>query len=48
MPMRIPADAWFDCYGAKYYEIREQSVRVSSDEILTILLFDNDRMLEER
>jgi len=48
LPMRIPADAWFDCYDAKYYDIREQSVRISADEILTILLFDNDRMLEER
>lgn len=46
-PRRIGADAWFDRTEATNYEIREQSMRVGPDEILTILLIEDDKMLEE-
>jgi hypothetical protein len=47
IPMLIPADAWFDRSEAKYYEIKEQSVRTGEDEILTLLTILDDRMLED-
>ena len=47
LPQKVDADAWFDRHDASWYEIREQSIRVSSDEILTLLLIDDERMLRE-
>ncbi|ABE62197.1 protein of unknown function DUF955 [Nitrobacter hamburgensis X14] len=44
---KINADAWFDTQGASWYEIREQSVRISSSEILTLLVIEEERMLRE-
>lgn len=43
----IGADAWFDRYGADRLEIYEQSFKVSDDEILTILIFKDEEMLED-
>lgn len=48
LPQRIPADAWFDRTEAQYYEIREQSVRIGFGQILTLLIIDNPKMLEDR
>ena len=46
-PQKINADAWFDRHDASWYELREQTVRISADRILTLLLIDDERMLEE-
>jgi len=43
----MPADAWFDRLSAKKYELFEQSIKISNKEILTLLVFKDDEMLEE-
>ena len=45
-PRLMNADAWFDRDEAQRYELREHSVRTSDDEILTLLILTEDRMLE--
>lgn len=47
-PRKIRADAWFDCWEARGFNIYEQTMRVADGEILTILLLADQRMLEER
>lgn len=47
IPRKIGADAWFDRRDADEFEIYEQTVRIGNDEILTLLLITEDRMLEE-
>jgi hypothetical protein len=42
------AEAWFDRARADRYELLEQTVRTGADEILTLLLFDDEGMLEEQ
>ena len=42
----ICADIWFDRYGAKQYELYEETCRITDDEILTLLIFKDDEMLE--
>ena len=44
MPQEVDADTWFDRHDASWYPIREQTIRISTDETLTLLLFDDDRM----
>ena len=46
-PRLIGADAWFDRDEAERYELREHSVRTGDDEILTLLMLTEDRMLED-
>jgi hypothetical protein len=48
MPRRIGADAWFDRWEAQKYDVHEQSVRTADDEVLTIVLITDARMLEDR
>jgi len=48
LPQRMPAEAWFDRPEAQRYSLREQSVRLGPDRILTLLLLDDDQMLEDR
>jgi len=43
----IGADAWFDRRGADRFEIYEQSFKVGNGEILTLLVFKDDEMLED-
>jgi Zn-dependent peptidase ImmA (M78 family) len=43
----VSAEAWFDCYEAQRYEVLEQTFRVGPSEILTVLVFEDDEMLEE-
>jgi hypothetical protein len=43
----IGADAWFDRRGASCFKVYEQSFRVSDDEILTLLIFGDEEMLED-
>ena len=47
VPRKIGADAWFDRRDADQFEIQEQTVRVANDEILTLLLINEPRMLED-
>lgn len=46
-PRKIGADAWFDRADASRFYIREQTIRVR-DDTLTLLLIDDEDMLEER
>lgn len=48
IPRKIPADAWFDRPEAQRYEVQEQTIRTADDEILTLVLFRDPKMLEER
>lgn len=48
MPRKVRADAWFDCWEARGYDIHEQTMRVGDGEILTILLLTDQRMLENK
>lgn len=43
----VPAHAWFDRQEAYRYEIMEQSRRLSSGEVLTLLSLTEDKMLDE-
>lgn len=45
MPRKIRAEAWFDCWEARGYDIHEQTMRVGDGEILTLLLFTDPRIL---
>lgn len=46
-PQLIGADAWFDRSEAYRYELYEQAVRTSENEILILLTIKDDRMNEE-
>lgn len=46
-PRKIRADAWFDSREAAEYEIREQIIRIGEGEILSLLLIDNEKMLDD-
>jgi hypothetical protein len=48
VPHKIEADAWFDRQEAARYEVREQTIRTGDEEILTLILIDDEEMLEER
>jgi hypothetical protein len=48
MPRRIGAEAWFDRWEAQQYEVHEQSVSTAGDEVLTIVLITDPRMLEDQ
>ncbi len=47
MPRKIGAEAWFDRGEAANHEVHEQTVRTGQDEILTLLLITEPRMLED-
>lgn len=47
IPRKIGADSWFDRREAAEYEIREQTIRIGDGEILSLLLIDNERMLDD-
>ncbi len=47
MPRKIGADGWFNLQEAQRYEIFEQTIRTGDQEIITILLIEDDRMLQE-
>jgi len=46
-PRRIDADAWFDRRGAEDFQIYEETFRVASDQICTILFLNDAKMLRE-
>ena len=47
MPRKIGADAWFDRGEAANHEVHEQTIRISDDEILTLILISDPLMLED-
>ena len=42
----IGADAWFDRWDAQEYEVYEETCRTIENEILTLLVFKDEEMLE--
>ena len=44
-PRKVGADAWFDRRGADRYELKEQTIRVGNDEVLTLLIIEDEGML---
>ena len=46
-PSKIDADTWFDRRGADRFEIFEQSFTLPGNEVATILMFEDEEMLEE-
>jgi len=38
MPRKIGADAWFDRWEAQKYEVQEQTIRTTTDEVLRTLI----------
>jgi len=47
MPHRMGAEAWFDRWEAQKHDVYEQTVRTGDDEVLTLVLITDSRMLEE-
>ena len=45
-PRKIGADAWFDRAEARKFEILEQSFSLPGDEVATLLIFEDEEMLE--
>lgn len=45
-PRLMGAEVWFDRNEAQRYEIREHTVCTSDDEVLTLLLLSEERMLD--
>ena len=46
-PRRIGAEAWFDRWEAQKHDVSEQTVRTGDDEVLTLVLITDLRMLDE-
>lgn len=46
-PRKIGADAWFDHRDADRFEVQEQTIRSGPDETLTLILFNDPKMLDE-
>jgi hypothetical protein len=47
-PRKVSAEAWFDRQGGARFMVREQTVRVASDETVSLVIIDDKAMLEER
>jgi hypothetical protein len=43
----IGAGAWFDRRDVSRYELYEQSFKMSNQEVLTLLVFTNEEMLDD-
>ena len=43
----IGADAWFDWWDAQKYELYEETCRIIDNEILTLLVFKDEDMLDD-
>ena len=41
------ADAWFSCRDAQRYQVYEETSKVSDGEVLTILTFKDEEMLDD-
>ena len=47
IPRKVGADAWFDRWGADRFEVHEQSIKTAADEILSLILISDERMLAD-
>jgi hypothetical protein len=47
IPRKVGADAWFDRREAERFEVQEQTFRTGPDEILTLVLIEDPKMLED-
>ncbi len=47
-PYNVSADTWFDYQENDEYEIIEQTIRVAENEVLSIIVLIDERMLEEK
>ena len=47
-PRKVGADAWFDRPEVGRYNVKEQTVRTTEEEVLSLVLICDDEMLEER
>ncbi len=47
-PFDVPADTWFEFQENDEYEVSEQSICVAKNEVLSILVFNDEQMLEEK
>ena len=47
MPRKIGAEAWFDRWEAVSLEVHEQTIRTGEDEIVTLILISDPRMLDD-
>ncbi len=43
----MDAETWFDRRDAGRFELYEQSIKIGDDEVLTLLIFTDEEMLEE-
>ncbi len=48
MPRKIGADAWFDRPEAQRFEVHEQTIRTGPDEVVTLVMFSDKAMLDDR
>ena len=48
MLRKMDACAWFDRSEADRYEIKEQTIHIGPEETLTLLVIEDDEMLDER
>jgi hypothetical protein len=46
-PRKIGAEAWFDRFDAEPYDITGHTVKTSKDELMTLLLLEDEEMLQE-
>lgn len=46
-PINMPADVWIDHHDAHQYVIREHSIKISGDLVLTLLWWKDERQLLE-
>jgi hypothetical protein len=46
-PRKISADAWFDRQGAARFMVREQTIRVSRGETVSLVLLDDKATLQD-
>ncbi len=44
---KIPAESWFDNREADRYDITEDAIRISNNQVLSLLWLENDEMLKE-
>lgn len=44
---KATADTWFDSREAERYEIIEDAIRISSNQVLSLLWLENDEMLQD-
>ena len=44
-PTESPADIWITKYGSEYYDVVEQTVKVSEDEVISIIWWKDEKQI---